>query len=423
MDRVRNWLFLPGFLIVSSLLLLLRFILKTPQPLASLLPGSDHLYKWTYGHIFYKVYGTSDAPPLLLLHAPGIGASAHEMLPLMESLAPHYHIYAPDLPGSGLSDTPDIDYTADIFVAFCRDFLYDVVQQPATLLAHGLSCEYALAVATRSPELCTQLVLFSPNYPHKYFSTLPHHYGWLSRIITHNRLLGIFVYALLTPRSILRQIMHFQRGGAPVSQDDLTYAFAAAHQLGAQYVALAYITGKLSLDVTLETPPQPTLLLWNTRPPINTVTQYYSNLPQVQTVFLNTVRYYRHASTHQNVTAALLEWQDTRQKALSAAISTKNARRENAAPAPSDSLPHPTSLPDATNRSTGVVEDSQPTERQSEDASTSLPTSIPVEAFCVKCKQKRPMLDAHKIVTRNGRNAMEGRCPVCSTKLFRFVSG
>jgi pimeloyl-ACP methyl ester carboxylesterase len=162
MYRVRNWLLLPGFLIVSSLLLLLRYVLKTPQPLASLLPGSDHLYKWTHGHIFYKVYGNSDAPPLLLLHAPGIGASAHEMLPIMEKLAPHYHIYAPDLLGYGLSDTPDIDYTAATFVALCSDFLRDVVQQPATLLGHGLSCEYTLAVAARSPELCTRLVLLSP---------------------------------------------------------------------------------------------------------------------------------------------------------------------------------------------------------------------------------------------------------------------
>ncbi len=64
---------------------------------------------------------------------PGIGASAYEMLPIMEGLAQHYRMYTPDLLGFGLSDAPDIDYTADIFVALCQDFLRDVVQQPATL--------------------------------------------------------------------------------------------------------------------------------------------------------------------------------------------------------------------------------------------------------------------------------------------------
>src|SRR5438552_1214633 len=374
MDRVRNWLLLPVLLILGSLCMLLRYILRTPQPLASLLPGSDHLYKWTHGQVFYKVYGNSDAPPLLLLHAPGIGASAHEMLPMMESLAPHYHIYAPDLPGFGLSDTPDIDYTADVFVAFCRDILRDIVQQPATLLGRGLSCAYALAVAARSPELCTQLVLLSPHYPQGYlrgsFNGTSHHYSWLSRMLARSPLLGIFFYALLTPRSILHRIIRLQYGGIPVSKDDLNYAFAAAHQLGAQHAALAFVTGKLSLDVTLETPTQPTLLLWNTPPSINSVTQHYMNIPQVQAISLYDRRYYKHASTAHNVTATLLAWQDTQQKERSLAASTKTGRRESVTPVTPHSLP--------TESSPEAVENPQPPDLTVETTST----HTTVEAFC-----------------------------------------
>ncbi len=415
MYRIRNWLLLPVLLILGSLCMLLRYILRTPQPLASLLPGSDHLYKWTHGQVFYKVYGKSDAPPLLLLHAPGIGASAHEMLPMMESLAPHYHIYAPDLPGFGLSDTPDIDYTADVFVAFCHDFLRNIVQQPATLLARGLSCAYALTVAARSPELCTQLVLLSPHYPQGYlrgsFNGTSHYYSRLSRMLARSPLLRIFFYALLTPRSILQQIIRLQHGGIPISQDDLTYAFAAAHQLGAQYAALAFVTGKLSLDVTLETPTQPTLLLWNTPPSINAVTQHYMNIPQVQAISLYNGRHYKHASTTRNVTAALLAWQETQQKKRSLAASAKTARSENVTPATPYSLP--------TEPSPETVENSQPPDLNTQPTGT----NTTVEAYCMKCKQKRIMLNAQKIVTRNGRSAMEGRCPVCNTRLFRFVSG
>lgn len=411
MYRVRNWLLLPGFLFLGSLFMLLRYILRTPQPLLSLLPGDDHTYKWTHGQIFYKVHGNIDAPPLLLLHAPGIGASAYGMLSIMEHLAGHYRIYAPDLPGFGLSDAPDIDYNATVFVAFCRDFLRDVVQQPATLLGCGLSCQYALAVASKSPELCTQLVLLSPSYPGAY--------GWLKRMIPRSSLSGTFLYALLTPRIILRQIMRLQCNRNPVSNDDLDYAFAAAHQLGAHYAALAFISGKLNLDITLETPAQPALLLWNASPPINSLTQHYTSLPQVQAIFLSDIRYHIHSSAHQNVASAILEWQDTKRKEISVAVGTKKAIRESIPSASAIAPP-----PEAESLRTEAVENSQPTDHGLEPP-VSAPSSIPatVEAFCVKCKQKRTMRDPHKIVTKNGRNAMEGRCPVCDTRLFRFVSG
>ncbi|HTI13192.1 MAG TPA: DUF5679 domain-containing protein [Dictyobacter sp.] len=44
------------------------------------------------------------------------------------------------------------------------------------------------------------------------------------------------------------------------------------------------------------------------------------------------------------------------------------------------------------------------------------------EAYCVKCRQKRVMNDSKQIVTKNGRNALEGVCPVCGTRLFRFIA-
>jgi hypothetical protein len=46
-----------------------------------------------------------------------------------------------------------------------------------------------------------------------------------------------------------------------------------------------------------------------------------------------------------------------------------------------------------------------------------------VEAYCVKCKEKREMKDPEAITMKNGRPAMQGSCPVCGTKLFRMLSG
>jgi len=60
-----------------------------------------------------------------------------------------------------------------------------------------------------------------------------------------------------------------------------------------------------------------------------------------------------------------------------------------------------------------------------EKAAEAAPTNPGVtqpEAYCVKCRTRRGMKDARRIVTKNNRNAMEGICPVCGTRLFRFIA-
>jgi hypothetical protein len=44
------------------------------------------------------------------------------------------------------------------------------------------------------------------------------------------------------------------------------------------------------------------------------------------------------------------------------------------------------------------------------------------QAYCVKCKQKRDMNDAHQITMKNGKPALQGTCNVCGTKLTRILS-
>ncbi len=148
--------------LIFTIVVAIRHILETPMRLESPLPGESHYYKWKRGYIFYKVLGKPEAPPLLLLHSPGLVASAYEMRNMIEPLAQHYRVYAPDLLGFGISDRPSIDYSADIYVALCRDFLTDIVKHQATIVASRISCNYAVATAATSPNLCERLVLISP---------------------------------------------------------------------------------------------------------------------------------------------------------------------------------------------------------------------------------------------------------------------
>lgn len=44
-----------------------------------------------------------------------------------------------------------------------------------------------------------------------------------------------------------------------------------------------------------------------------------------------------------------------------------------------------------------------------------------LQAYCVKCKEKRDIKDPRQVTLKNGHHAMEGTCPVCGTKLFRML--
>ncbi len=41
--------------------------------------------------------------------------------------------------------------------------------------------------------------------------------------------------------------------------------------------------------------------------------------------------------------------------------------------------------------------------------------------YCVKCKAKQPMKDAQKVTMKNGRDAMQGKCSVCGTGMYKIL--
>ena len=46
---------------------------------------------------------------------------------------------------------------------------------------------------------------------------------------------------------------------------------------------------------------------------------------------------------------------------------------------------------------------------------------MPDIAYCVKCKAKREMEGTERVITKNNRQALKGKCPVCETVMFKFV--
>ena len=45
------------------------------------------------------------------------------------------------------------------------------------------------------------------------------------------------------------------------------------------------------------------------------------------------------------------------------------------------------------------------------------------EGYCVKCKAKKEIVDGVEETMKNGRKAIKGKCPTCSTVMFKILGG
>jgi pimeloyl-ACP methyl ester carboxylesterase len=365
--------------LIFAVLVALRHMLDTPQQLDSCLPGESNLYKWKYGYIFYKVLGAPEAHPLLLVHTPDLAASAYEMRKLIEPLAQYYRVYAPDLLGFGLSDRPAINYTAETYIHLCRDFLIDVVKYPATILASRISCNYAVKIAAAWPHLCERLVLISPealageqvkgNRLSVRTAAVPLINAWTA--LLQAAPIKWLLYPILSTRFALRYTLARHR--ALISAADLDYFYATTHQFGAQHAFMALFAGNLGQDGSqrLETLQQPTLVIWgacglNSGRPIGNQQDTSWIKEHTRLVLLPDAGLAVHEEHPETVIATIREWSEER-KATAASKSNNS-----------------------------------------------------LEAYCVKCKKKRVMLNATEVTMKNGRIALRGTCEVCGTSLYRM---
>ena len=43
-----------------------------------------------------------------------------------------------------------------------------------------------------------------------------------------------------------------------------------------------------------------------------------------------------------------------------------------------------------------------------------------MEAYCLKCRDKREITNPEQVTLKNGRPATTGDCPICGTKMYRI---
>ncbi|MFE4306285.1 alpha/beta fold hydrolase [Streptomyces sp. NPDC056517] len=104
----------------------------------------------------YRVRGSEDAPPVVLVH--GRGENSTTWTGIAAELAGDHRVYAVDLRGHGLSDRPGT-YGFDVFRDELGGFLKALGLTGATVVAHSMGGGSAYLLAAREPDLIGRLVL------------------------------------------------------------------------------------------------------------------------------------------------------------------------------------------------------------------------------------------------------------------------
>lgn len=109
-----------------------------------------------HGHdLFYRRAGKG--PLIVLVH--GMAGSSATWKPVIELLAEHFTVVAPDMPGHGRSDKPRGDYSLGAQASVLRDLLHHLDLGPATVVGQSLGGGITLQFAYQYPELCQRVVL------------------------------------------------------------------------------------------------------------------------------------------------------------------------------------------------------------------------------------------------------------------------
>ncbi len=391
----------------AATIIALRHWVDTPQPLESILPGDSHIYRWRQGHIFYKTLGDEKAPPLVMLHAPAIGASAYEMRKVVGALAQKYRVYAPDLPGFGLSDRPNSNYSGEMYSDFFHDFLAEVVQRPATLLASGLSCNYAVIVAERFSDMCVALILVSPLAMFGEEEEL-----WRPRTeLIKLPGVGFFLYPLITTRLALRLTMMLRQPQGQIAGADIDYLYATTHQFGAEHAPLALLAGDLSVDASqkFDALPQPTLIIWGTRALHDTwsLSSKHSMPKQAEIALIRDAGANVQEEYPAIVVENIREWSEAQktQKTRSVPATTATTSKKQT---------------EATGEHIAPEKSNPPQAQQSGAGDTKTAAGTPeIEAYCARCKKKTVMQNIQEVIAKNGQPALKGTCSVCGAGQYR----
>lgn len=203
--------------------------------------------------------GTVSGRPLLLIHSINAAGSSYEVKPIYDHYRTIRPVYALDLPGFGLSDRSDREYTPRLMtdaIHHAVDWIRQKHGEGAIdALAVSLSCEFLSRAATERAECFRSVALVSPTG----FDKRAPYLGDPGSTRGNAFLYGLFTVPLwsraffnaLTSRRSIRYFLKKTWGSPAIDEALLDYDYLTTHQPGAWHAPYYFVAGYLfGADIT-----------------------------------------------------------------------------------------------------------------------------------------------------------------------------
>jgi pimeloyl-ACP methyl ester carboxylesterase len=263
-------------------------------PLENLIGGDAAWFDWRGRRLFsaYRKGRARQGRPVLLLHGIHPAAWSYEWRSNVDALSETHDVYALDLLGFGMSDRPQVRYSARLYLRLIDDFAHQQIGEPVTLVASSLTAAYAAVLGARDPGQYPSLVLIEPTGLVRQ-NTAATTGGDVTRLVVDAPFVGAAVFNALASRRSIRYWLE----RAYVDLDFVTPELVgiyhrAAHQPGARHAPAAFLSGHLNLDVrgAVRRLRQPVMLIWGEQAvetPVEDARGFLALNPELQLTILD----------------------------------------------------------------------------------------------------------------------------------------
>jgi pimeloyl-ACP methyl ester carboxylesterase len=235
-----------------------------PEP-ANALGGNVRRWDWRGHGIFTTELGSG--PPIVLVHGIHPGASSYEYRKLFPLLAERHRVFAFDLLGCGLSDRPNLGYSADLFTELVIDALAEAGGgQPVTVVGTSLGAAFAIRAGARASRRVAAVVAICPTGLGGVFDRTPNGAQAALTGTVRTPVLGEALFNGFTSRPSIRYFLgrRTYADAASVTPEIIDHYYAVAHQPGARYVPAHFLGGMLNCNIAQDLPfvDAPILVAW-----------------------------------------------------------------------------------------------------------------------------------------------------------------
>ncbi|MBC5811297.1 MAG: alpha/beta fold hydrolase [Candidatus Eremiobacteraeota bacterium] len=250
--------------------------------------GVRRRWQWRGYEIFVTELG--EGPPLLLVHGVSAGASSFEYRLLAPLLARERRVVAIDLLGCGLSDKPDLEYSAELYADLIADALGALCEGPAILVGSGLGGAFCVRVATRALHGLAGLVVIGPTGLGGVLDAEPSGAQRALALLMRSPIAGESAFNGLASKPSLGWFLRQRVYADPnaVTDDIVEHYYAVTHQDGSRFAPAQFLGGALNCNVARDLPfvETPVLVLWGERAsetnPVRNAFEYLRLAPNAQ---------------------------------------------------------------------------------------------------------------------------------------------